>query len=149
THSPPDHLVGRRLFPYYIAHYCAPDYLEKTPAHERVWVVPSHADQRPDWIDTSPIPDARISMAIDDATMRHRAAIAGHGMIRGACYMDDPNPSLVRLPGSVPIPKQDIWVLTHPDLRETPRIKLVIRFLIDALISKRDLIEGKRPRAIK
>lgn len=145
TQNPPDHLVGRRLFPYYIAHYCAPYYLQKTPVEERVWIVPSDVDQRPDWIDASAIPEARVSMAIDDATMRHRAAIAGHGLIRGACYMDDPNPGLVRLPGSLPIPKQDIWVLTHPDLRETPRIKLVMRFLIEAIIAKRDLIEGKQP----
>lgn len=148
TDNPPDHLVGRRLFPYYVAHYAAPDYLAMTPPEDRVWITLSDGDQRPDWIDRSPFPEAKVSMAMDDPTMRHRAALAGHGMISGACYMDDPNLGLVRLPGTVPRPKQDIWVLTHPDLRETPRIKLVMRFLINALISKRDLIEGKRPNGV-
>jgi DNA-binding transcriptional LysR family regulator len=86
-----------------------------------------------------------MGMAIEDATMRHRMAEAGYGMTSGACYMDDPNPKLMRVPGTVPQPLQDIWVLTHPDLHKTPRIRLVMKFLIDALMAKQDLIEGRLP----
>lgn len=145
TQSPPDHLVGRRLFPFYVAQYCAPDYLETTPPEQRRWITLGDGDARPAWIDASSVPEAEVSMAMDDATMRHRAALAGHGMISGACYMDDPNPGLVRLPGSKPQPRQDIWVLTHPDLKDTPRIKLLMSFLIKAIVDKRALIEGQEP----
>jgi hypothetical protein len=51
----------------------------------------------------------------------------------------------MRVPGTVPQPLQDIWVLTHPDLHKTPRIRLVMKFLIDALMAKQDLIEGRLP----
>ncbi|MEM9055675.1 MAG: LysR family transcriptional regulator [Pseudomonadota bacterium] len=149
TQNPPDHLVGRRLFPYYVAHYAGVDYLENTRPEDRVWITLSDGDKTPDWIARSPFPDAPVSFAMEDATMRHRAAAAGHGMISGACYMDDPNPALMRVPGTVPQPRQDIWVLTHPDLRETPRIKLVMGFLVNAIVAKRDLIEGRQPQSGK
>jgi DNA-binding transcriptional LysR family regulator len=145
THAPPEHLVGRRLFPFYVAHYCAIDYLEATPPQERVWIASSDGDKTPDWVALSPFPNTPMGIAIEDATMRHRMAEAGYGMTSGACYMDDPNPKLMRVPGTVPQPLQDIWVLTHPDLHKTPRIRLVMKFLIDALMAKQDLIEGRLP----
>jgi DNA-binding transcriptional LysR family regulator len=45
THAPPEHLVGRRLFPFYVAHYCAIDYLETTPPQERVWIASRDGDK--------------------------------------------------------------------------------------------------------
>ena len=68
----------------------------------------------------------------------------GVGMGRAACFMGDTNPNLVRLPGSEPILKYDIWVLTHPDLHQQPKVKLLMQFLIDALLNKKGLIEGIR-----
>lgn len=146
TQSPPEHLVGRRLFPYYVAHYCAIDYLETTSPQDRIWIAARDGDTTPEWISRSPFPNVPMGVAIEDATMRHRMAEAGYGMTSGACYMDDLNPKLMRLPGTVPQPLQDIWVLTHPDLHKTPRIKLVMTFLIDAIMAKQDLIEGRLPQ---
>ncbi len=145
TQTPPDHLVGRRLFPFYVAHYCAVDYLDKTPPQDRIWIASKSMQKTPEWIAHSPLPNVPVGIAIEDATMRHRMAEAGYGMTSGACYMDDLNPALIRVPGTVPRPLQDIWVLTHPDLHTTPRIKLVMRVLIDAIITKQDLIEGRKP----
>ena len=52
---------------------------------------------------------------------------------------------LVRLPGSDIDPFEDLWVLTHPDLRAAPRIKAVMTLLTDALLKARPLIEqGER-----
>ena len=145
TRTPPEHLVGRRLFPYYVAHYCAVDYLETTLPQDRIWIASRDGDTVPDWISRSPFPNVPMGVAIEDATMRHRMAEAGYGMTSGACYMDDPNPKLMRVAGTVPQPLQDIWVLTHPDLHKTPRIRLVMTFLIDAIMAKQDLIEGRQP----
>jgi DNA-binding transcriptional LysR family regulator len=145
TQTPPEHLVGRRLFPYYVAHYCAADYLEATAPLDRIWIASRNGNETPDWIARSPFPNVPMGIAIEDATMRHRMAEAGFGMTSGACYMDDPNPALIRVPGTVPQPLQDIWVLTHPDMHKTPRIQLVMKFLIDAILAKRDLIEGRQP----
>ena len=57
--------------------------------------------------------------------------------------MGDPHPDLVRLPGSAPVLKYDIWLLTHPDLYEQPKVKLLMQFLTDALMTKKTLVEGE------
>ena len=36
----------------------------------------------------------------------------------------------------------DLWVLTHSDLRETARVKILIAYLYDYLESQRTLFEG-------
>ncbi|WP_422345915.1 LysR family transcriptional regulator [Parasphingorhabdus sp.] len=142
--KPPEHLVGRRLFPYALSYYARYDYLEKTAPSDRCWItLPSPAGV-PSWIATSPFPDAPVRMTSDDITLIHQAAKQGHGMVRNACYLGDPDPDLVRLPQSPPpFPVADFWVLTHPDLKATPRIKLLMRFLASALLQNQDLIEGK------
>ncbi len=142
--KPPDHLVGRRLFPYALSYYCRRDYLEKTEPADRRWIAAVTTSGIPRWIADSPFPDAPVSMMSDDITLRHKAALSGHGMVRGACYMNDPEPDLMRLPKSpAPFPVADFWVLTHPDLKNTPRIKLLMRFLAAALLENQDLIEGR------
>ena len=143
TKNPPDHFVGRRLFPYALSFYCRVDYLKKTPPVDRRWIVGLWGNQRPDWIDDSPFPEAKPGLINDSISFHYQAAIEGRGMIRNACYICDPHPDLMRLPGSPsPLPVADLWVLTHPDLKDTPRIQLLMRFLVDALKAKRALIEG-------
>lgn len=142
--KPSDHLVGRRLFPYALSYYCRRDYLEKTKPADRRWIAAVTPSGIPRWIADSPFPDAPVGIMSDDITLRHKAALRGHGMIRGACYMSDPEPDLIRLPKSpAPFPVADFWVLTHPDLKNTPRIKLLMRFLAAALLENQGLIEGR------
>ncbi len=143
ANSPPDHLVGRRLFPYALCHYCHVDYLKNTPPKDRKWLSFSPRADAKKWIATSPYPHAPIGLQIDDLTFLHRAVVAGKGMTFVACYMADPEERLVRLPGSQPQAIADLWVLTHPDLRDTPRIQALMKFLTAALIEKRGLIEGR------
>ncbi len=140
---PPDHLVGRRLLPYALNHYCSRDYLARTAPEERRWITGLPHTDPASWIAETPFPDAPVSWHTDDIMMRHVAALAGHGMIRAACYMADPEPGLVPLPGSKPAGGLPLWVLTHPDLRETPRIKLLMREIAAAILAQRDVIEGR------
>ncbi|MEO0575011.1 MAG: LysR family transcriptional regulator [Pseudomonadota bacterium] len=143
--DPGDHLVGRRLFPYALGLYCALDYFETTLAGERRWLKYVGSTDSMDWIAASPQPHARIGMHIDDLVVLQRAAAAGHGMIRTACFMADPDPQLMRLPDSAPELHRDLWVLTHPDLKQTPRIRLLMDHLIAALQARKSLITGDLP----
>ena len=59
--------------------------------------------------------------------------------------MADPEPSLVRLSDDPPVPQQELWVLTHPDLRDTPRIRVVTDFIYKAMKAKEPLVVGERP----
>lgn len=143
TQNPPDHLVGRRLFAFYLCEYCSRDYLQTTAPENRRWMRYSKSLATSDWIASTQFPNAPVSLKSDDIVWLHKAAIQGHGMIKNACYMADPDPGLVRLPGAVPTKAQDLWVLTHPDLTAAPRIKYFMRYLVDALKMKRDLIQGR------
>ncbi len=141
--APPDHYVGRRLFPYMLCHYCRADYLVKTLPEDRRWISGSYNGGRPDWISASSFPDAPIILALDDIDLRHKAALSGLGMIRTACYIADPNPAFARLPDAKPEAAQDFWVLTHPDLKDTPRIKALMRYIIGVMTDHKDLLQGR------
>lgn len=144
--QPPDHLVGRRLFPNCVTYFADRNYLANTPQSELRWIAPASNSPWPDWLETSPFPDAPIALVLDDITARHRALVKGLGLGRGACFMADPEPNLIRLTGDPPVPQQEIWVLTHPDLRHTPRIRLVMDFIIAAMLKKRELVLGNQPQ---
>lgn len=140
--QPPEHLVGRPLFDYYLSYYANRHYLEHTPRAELRWIAKLNDTVQDQWIKNSPFPEVEIGIRIDDIIMRHQSAVAGFGLTRGACYMAEQEPELVRLPGAKPEPAQQLWVLTHPDLRNTPRIKVLMQFLCDAISAKRPLITG-------
>jgi hypothetical protein len=40
----------------------------------------------------------------------------------------------------------ELWLLTHPDLRNAPRIRAVLDFLSERLTVLRPLIEGSKSR---
>ncbi|MEO9470181.1 LysR family transcriptional regulator [Parasphingorhabdus sp.] len=141
--EPSDHLVGRRLFANHVTYYADRNYLDRTPANELRWIAPASDGLWPSWIENSPFPNVPVAMVIDDITARHRALVKGYGLGRGACFMADPESNLVRLSTEPPVPQQDFWVLTHPDLRDTPRIKLLMDFIVAAILQKRQLIYGQ------
>jgi hypothetical protein len=59
------------------------------------------------------------------------------------CYLGDANKRLVRVGKPVEALTLELWILTHPDLRHTARVKALIAFLYDALKKETDLFEGK------
>lgn len=145
--SPGDDLVGLRLFPYALAHYASAAYLERTAPEDLRWIASTDDKAVAQWIAASPYPDVPVGIRSNDPLLRHELARLGHGLVRDACYLADPTNELVRLGDSRPVPHQDIWVLTHKDLRDVPRIKALMRHLADALRARRDLIEGTRETA--
>jgi DNA-binding transcriptional LysR family regulator len=60
--------------------------------------------------------------------------------------MADSEPDLIRLTNEAPIPQQDFWVLTHPDLRHTPRVRAVMDFMVRVMKEKEDLVIGHKPQ---
>ncbi|MDM7860283.1 LysR family transcriptional regulator [Alteromonas sp. ASW11-36] len=142
----PEHLVGHRLFPYSICYYANPEYLASTPRNELRWIAPSQAEQWSDLVDGSPYPEAPIGITIDDIVTRFIALKRGQGLGRTACFLGDGCAELIRLPNTIPTPQVDIWVLTHPDLKDTPRVKLLMQYLTHALREKRALIQGEISR---
>lgn len=139
----PEHLVGRRLFPFALSYYGDENYIKNTPFENRRWIVPANVTDQPTWLANCPYPDLPIAFSINDIVTRFTTLQQGYGLARAACFMADTTDNLMRLPTARIEEQVDIWVLTHPDLRESPRIQLLMNFLVNALKKKEDLIRGR------
>lgn len=77
-------------------------------------------------------PNGEVATVTDDMITMHAAVKAGMGIGRLPCFLGDPDPDLMRLPGVEPTRYFDIWILTHPDLKNVARIRTFLRFAADA-----------------
>jgi DNA-binding transcriptional LysR family regulator len=144
SNAPPEHWVGRRLFPWALSLYAHKDYLATTPEQDLQWIAPPGGDSRwSDWLSQSPFPNAPIGLTITDIVGRFEAIKRGYGMGRAACFMADPDPDLVRLAGAPVIEADPFWLLTHPDFAKTARARAGLKYFADALQARRALIEGR------
>lgn len=148
SQAPPDTLVGRRIASLAHAVYCA----EGHPAAGRPdvdfasqpWIGYSSArEQMPQaaWL-AATVPDDRVIMRTGHTGMMVAAAVAGLGLAVLPCYLGDAEPHLARV-RALPFLGQDLWILTHRDLKRTPRVRTVMEYLTKALLRHRDLIEGR------
>lgn len=142
SNTPDEHLTGHRLFSIAVQFYGAKDYLAQTPPEQYRWITHPHSGDKPDWIANTPYPNANVGLCLTDLTLRHQAADQGQGLVRGACYIAAHFNNLVPLQGSDPMPFQELWVLSHPDLAHVPRIQALKAFLADALRAKKACITG-------
>jgi DNA-binding transcriptional LysR family regulator len=142
SEQPAEHLVGHSLFPIMLSYYAAKSYLVNTSADEYRWITNTYDSIKPSWIEQSPYPTADVALRIEDLVLRHYAAADGQGMILGACYIADSMPKLQRIDHDITMPHQNIWVLTHPDLKQIPRIKVLMKFLTSTLRAKEKFISG-------
>ncbi|MBG6143491.1 DNA-binding transcriptional LysR family regulator [Labrenzia sp. EL_142] len=85
---------------------------------------------------------AFISLVADDMIALLAAVKAGIGVGRLPCFLGDSDPDLVRIPGMEPSRYLDIWVLTHPDLKNVARIRTFLRFAADAFKARSGLYLG-------
>lgn len=87
-------------------------------------------------------PSAVINLVADDMIALMAAVRAGIGVGRLPCFLGDPDPDLVRVPGLEPARYLDIWVLTHPELKNVSRIRAFLRFAADAFKARSSLYLG-------
>lgn len=88
-------------------------------------------------------PNAHITLVADDMIALHSAVRVGMGIGRMPCFLGDPDPELVRVPGLEPNRYFDIWILTHPDLKHVERIRRFMRFAADAFKEKSGMYLGR------
>lgn len=149
TTTPPETLVGRRLFRFALAVYGA------RTRYAGAGPPPDPASLS--WIGWESEGFNRIMIHdhFPAATVRHRTdslvaqralARAGLGVAVIGCFAADPDPDLVRVcPGPITENEMDLWILTHPDIRRTARVRAFMRFAADAFLTERELFEGRRP----
>lgn len=109
------------------------------------WVRFSHWPGLPDQI-TQAWPKRRVRVVVDDMVVAIGAARAGMGATRMPCFLGDNDPLLARVPGIDLFDYPDIWVLTHPDLRDVPRVAAFMGFAAEKMRALRPQFEGRRAR---
>ncbi len=88
-------------------------------------------------------PGAYISLIADDMIAMMAAVKAGMGLGRLPCFLGDPDPDLIRVPGLEPSRYFDIWVLTHPELKNVARIRAFLSFAADAFKARSSFYLGE------
>lgn len=149
TDHPPEHLVGRKLGRFEYAIYVARSLVQDTGGDPELtaypWIKPMArlgARRTEAWL-AEHVPGVRIAGEFETTLSILAGVEAGMGACMLPCWMADPNPELVRLTGVLPGMGIDIWVLTHPDLRHTARVKAFNEHLASMMRPMQALLSGE------
>ncbi|MCM2293069.1 LysR family transcriptional regulator [Allorhizobium sp. BGMRC 0089] len=151
TDKPPETLVGRKIGQIAWALYGrARDFAEIGPKSDAAsltthdWVALSDDMAALNVVRSaiSTIARNRLVYRANSVLALAEAIEAGIGIGHIPCFIGDVRPGLVRLSDTVPDFTATLWLLTHPDLRHSPRIRALMDFLATELTPLKDLIAG-------
>jgi DNA-binding transcriptional LysR family regulator len=155
TDAPPEHLVGHRVARAEYALYGASSLLDTLPARIALsdypwlgWDQSSNARVTWAWMREN-VPEANIVCRFDMALAMHAAIRAGMGVGFMPCAYGDADPGLRRLRPVEPGFGIDIWVLTHPDLRTSARVRAFLDLASAYFEGKRELFAGRQADAVR
>lgn len=140
TQSPPDAAFGKKVANSPLALYAAPGYLDSRPARDR-WIALDYEPAR------MPVIPARVVAHANTVAMAANMIRMGRGIGMLPCYAGDTDPGLKRMEEVGPLPDMQVWILTHQDLRHSPRVRVLIDHLYDAFETFRPVVEGGRPNS--
>ncbi|WP_394827710.1 LysR family transcriptional regulator [Pendulispora albinea] len=147
----PEHLAARKIARIATAVYAAPAYLRGRSKADPLaldWLAPddnlAHLGSAR-WI-AAHVPAERIVHRASALPALRAAARAGLGLCALPCYMGDVDPKLVRAMAPLAEMASALWLLTHPDLQRTARVRVVLDAFAEQLVRHRTLLEGERPR---
>jgi molybdate transport repressor ModE-like protein len=147
TRNPPDASLGRKICDFGNGFYASRTYLEQhgdRPLSEYAWVMsdgPVEYVIAAVWKNRADA-EQRIVFSGSSIIASTQAARAGMGVVCLPCFLGDPDPALIRLPDAPGAMMSELWALTHPDLRNTARVKALMTYLYEALGRQRDLFRG-------
>ena len=141
TRRPPDYLIGRKVCTLAWAFYASPSYLAKEGrpqaqsdlVEHRIIAGEGGTARLPgmSWLDKNCA--NQVVARCNTLNAMSGLAEAGYGI---ALLPDDQfKPELERLFPIAPKQQTDLWILTHPELRKTERIRLMMKHLFERMQS--------------
>ncbi len=134
TEHPPEHLVGRRCGRIAFAAYASKRYLDKLgrdrPLADYEWLGfegPMLRVQQAKWLSET-VPESRVRLRYDSFAPIRLAVASCLGCAALPCFACEDDPTLERLPGTLTATRFHLWVLTHPDLRKSARVRAFLQF---------------------
>jgi DNA-binding transcriptional LysR family regulator len=142
--EPDEHLFGRRVGAIYDAVYASPELAGVTKFNEDnvAMIAWSEAPAVLERAKLHGFKDVRVPYVAQDMDTQVRLALAGEGIAILPCYVGDPEVGLERIGNVKPKKISDIWVLTHPDYKNSARVQSVARFCVDCLRRESGLLRG-------
>jgi DNA-binding transcriptional LysR family regulator len=150
TDSPPETLVGRRVASIGWAIYGrAADFpnageIDLVDLYERPWVALADnlAVLKAARFVRDRVAPERIVYKVNTVLGLAEAVENGIGVGPLPCFIADVRPSLVRLTPPNPDFAAGLWLLTHPDLRQSARVRAFMDFMAAEIAKQRRMIEG-------
>lgn len=136
-------IVARKVGRMAYALYGAPDYLNSVP--DMQWEFLAYDESLDDvpqqkWL--IELAGARaIAFRSNDLSALHAAAALGAGVAALPRYLGDADARLRRIDCGAAAATRDLWLLVHPDLRRSPRIRMVLDHLAELLTSARPILD--------
>nr|WP_245181778.1 LysR family transcriptional regulator [Sinorhizobium mexicanum] len=149
TDNPPENLFGRKVATIAWAPYVGlPNSVSSWPGpdalYDRQWVSYSgklsglkackFVEER--------VHHDNIAYQTDSVAGAAAAVAAGLGVGYLPCMLGDLSPDLIRIGAIEPRLNNELWLLTHPDIRKSGRICAFMKHCIAAISERRDLVEG-------
>ncbi len=150
--SPPEHLVGRKLVTIKGCYYASKDYLSSNDPWKdgttARWIGWSETETFPAWVKSTPFPGLSVHNRLDDLNLQAEAARSGMGLTVLPCFFGDNIKGLQRIPNCHPYESYDLWILSHPDLRDTARLRAFRTLLVDTVKSKNRELTGNVKQSV-
>lgn len=139
----PSSLIARHVGRMAYGLYGARSYVAAVP--EAAWAFIGYDDL----LDHTPQQRWLLSIAqgralvfrTNDLANLQAATVAGMGVSALPRFMGDAEAGLERLPFDASAASRDLWLVFHPDLRRSPRVRVVVDFLADTIRSGRSLLD--------
>jgi len=149
TSEPPETLVGRRIatiawtvYGLKTSNIAVAD--DPSDLQGQSWVgfgdaLSSMGPAR--WISRS-VPSSKIFYRLNTVLGLSQAVEAGIGIGFLPCFIGDQSPLLTRLLATPMVFDSSLWLLTHPDLKNSARVRAFVDFMGRELMKRKSVIEG-------
>lgn len=150
--EPPETLVGRRIGGLAWAPYAPKGITFETglapTCIEGPWVGfgdPITMTTAGRWFERE-VPPSRVVATMNTVAALHLAVSSGIGIGLLPCFIGDRSSEVVRLGPPIREAETSLWLLTHPDLRHSARVRAFLDFFGGELARQRKLLEGESPQ---
>ncbi|MCA9556454.1 MAG: LysR family transcriptional regulator [Myxococcales bacterium] len=150
TDAPPEHLVGRKLGRLEYAIYASRSLVDGRAQDllRYPWLKPQvqlRARRTEAWL-AEHVPGVKIAGEYESLLSIIAAAESGQGACMLPCWLADPNPALTRLTEVLPDMGIDLWILTHPDVKQTARVRAFSDHVVAEVRPLQAILSGAGPR---
>jgi DNA-binding transcriptional LysR family regulator len=147
--QPPDGLIGRKIARIKASVYRPrslrlPRGAGPEDLHDQDWLVPDGNLANiliAQWLRRQNY-DRRAVLSANSLLALRDAAVAGMGLVLLPCYLGDPERRLVRVGEPLEALNTDLWLLNHPDLRRTERIRVFADALREGFAALQPRLDG-------